>query len=78
MIDAFRNTTPGGYQKAVWKKIVMKQDPVSASDTQKVNLSVKCFLIRYFAAQCFERLTQYTTLKNEQTRCPKKTSLFKI
>ena len=67
MIDTFRNSSPGAYQKVVGK-IELRQEPVPVSDTRKVDLSNHVFLDSPFCGPMLKRLA---TLKINNAMCPK-------
>ena len=72
MNDTFRNTT------RYMSKVEMKQEPVTVSDTRKVELSIIGFHIRYFVGQCLKDLHNKERKKMNNTMCPKKTQHLKI
>ena len=53
------------------RKIEMKQEPITVSDTRKFDVSVMPFFYRYFAAQCFKDLYSKERQKTNNTRCTK-------
>ena len=48
----------------------MTHEPVTVSDTQKVDLSIMVFYIRYFAAQFFNDLPKKKPKVMNNTMCP--------
>ena len=58
--------------KRLFEKVAIRQEPVTVSDSRKVDLSMMSFQIRLFAVQRFKDLHSKQRQKVNNSRCLKK------
>ena len=58
--------------KKLFEKVEMKKEPVTVSDTTKVQLLIMAFSVANFAAQFLKDLYRTQRQKINDTVCPKK------